>query len=95
MASTAEGIWKLTFVEDATMAIADLHQEWPNATLVAIEYAAHALVGRFFARSFLLTDRLHLHPKGTPFQLKIWESLLQISEGELRTYAQLAAAAEN
>ena len=95
VASTAKGICKLIFVENPILAIADLYNEWPNATLVATEDAAHAQVGRFFARSFLPTDRLHLHLKGTPFQLKIWESLLRIPEGELRTYAQLAAAAEN
>ncbi|ALW86046.1 cysteine methyltransferase [Hymenobacter sedentarius] len=95
VASTAKGICKLVFVEDVTKALSDLRQEWPNATLVAAEEPAHTQVARFFARTFQPTDRLHLHLKGTPFQLKIWESLLRIPEGELRTYAQLATAAEN
>jgi AraC family transcriptional regulator, regulatory protein of adaptative response / methylated-DNA-[protein]-cysteine methyltransferase len=95
VASTNKGICKLVFVEDEKAALAELHQEWPNAAFAAEITAAHAQVARFFARDFPPTGRLHLHLKGTPFQLKIWESLLRVPEGELRTYAQLAEAAEN
>jgi AraC family transcriptional regulator of adaptative response/methylated-DNA-[protein]-cysteine methyltransferase len=95
VASTAKGICKLAFVEDERATLAELRQEWPAALLTRAEPAAHAQVARFFARDFAPTARLHLHLKGTPFQLKIWESLLRIPEGHLRTYSQLAAAAEN
>lgn len=30
--------------------------------------------------------------KGTPFQIKVWEALLQIPRGETRTYADIARA---
>ncbi|WP_310396623.1 methylated-DNA--[protein]-cysteine S-methyltransferase [Hymenobacter sp.] len=93
VASTATGICKLAFVDDEDLAVAALRQEWPHANLIAADTALHAQVARFFARDFTPADRLHLHLKGTPFQLKIWESLLRIPEGELRTYAQLADAA--
>lgn len=95
VASTAKGICKMAFVEDEALALAELRQEWPNATFSACETAAHAQVARFFARDFAPAHRLHLHLRGTAFQLKIWESLLRIPEGELRTYAQMAAAAES
>ncbi|GAB2871693.1 bifunctional transcriptional activator/DNA repair enzyme AdaA [Hymenobacter ruber] len=94
VASTDKGICKLDFIEDKTAALAELRAEWPNATLIAEGMPAHAQVARFFARDFPPTGRLHLHLKGTAFQLKIWESLLRVPEGELRTYAQLAEAAE-
>ncbi|MBD2721121.1 bifunctional transcriptional activator/DNA repair enzyme AdaA [Hymenobacter armeniacus] len=95
VASTPKGICKLAFTDDAPAAVAELRQEWPNAVLAATTADSHATVARFFTRAFQPADRLHLHLKGTPFQLKIWESLLRIPEGELRTYSQLAAAAEN
>jgi AraC family transcriptional regulator of adaptative response/methylated-DNA-[protein]-cysteine methyltransferase len=95
VAATAKGICKLVFVEDEQAALAELCQEWPNATFSAAETSAHAQVARFFARDFSPAQRLHLHLKGTAFQLKIWESLLRIPEGELRTYAHVAAAAES
>jgi AraC family transcriptional regulator of adaptative response/methylated-DNA-[protein]-cysteine methyltransferase len=95
VASTAKGICKLAFMEDEAVALTELREEWPNATLIAEKSAFHAQVARFFARVFAPADRLHLHLKGTAFQLKIWESLLRVPEGELRTYAQVAAAAES
>lgn len=95
VASTAKGICQLVFVEDEAQALIELRAEWPNATFVAAENTVHAQVARFFARDFSPTSRLHLHLKGTAFQFKIWESLLRIPEGELRTYAQVAAAAES
>ena len=94
VASTEKGICKLAFAEDKAVAEAELRQEWPRATIGPGEAPAHAQVARFFARTFLAADRLHLHLKGTPFQLKIWESLLRIPEGQLCTYAQLAEAAD-
>jgi AraC family transcriptional regulator of adaptative response/methylated-DNA-[protein]-cysteine methyltransferase len=95
VASTSKGICRLVFVEDRELAVAELRQEWPNALLAASAASSHGQVARFFARDFTPTARLHLHLKGTPFQLKIWESLLRVPEGELRTYSQLAEAAEN
>ncbi|MFT4023457.1 MAG: methylated-DNA--[protein]-cysteine S-methyltransferase [Flavihumibacter sp.] len=34
---------------------------------------------------------IRLHLKGTPFQLKVWESLLRIAPGKLCTYGSIAA----
>ena len=93
VASTTKGICKLVFVDGQEEPLAELRQEWPQASIIAEATAAHAQVAQFFAREFTAADRLHLHLKGTPFQLKIWESLLRVPEGELRTYAQLAGAA--
>jgi AraC family transcriptional regulator of adaptative response/methylated-DNA-[protein]-cysteine methyltransferase len=95
VASTSKGICRLVFVENRELAVAELRQEWPNALFTASAASSHGQVARFFARDFTPTARLHLHLKGTPFQLKIWESLLRVPEGELRTYSQLAEAAEN
>ena len=93
VASTAKGICKLAFGEDEEAAFTELQQEWPNATFAAAAIPLHAQVARFFARDFPPTEGLHLHLKSTPFQLKIWESLLRIPEGQRRTYAHLAEAA--
>ena len=90
VAATDKGICKLVFTDDQKAAVAELRREWPQASISAAEAAAHTQVARFFARRFTAADRLHLHLRGTPFQLKIWESLLRIPEGERRTYSQLA-----
>ncbi|TGE28893.1 bifunctional transcriptional activator/DNA repair enzyme AdaA [Hymenobacter metallicola] len=93
VASTSKGICRLHFADDADQALTELRQEWPQATLRAQASPEHAQVARFFAREFGPTDRLNLHLKGTDFQLKVWESLLRIPEGQLTTYAGLAAQA--
>jgi len=95
VASTPTGICHLHFADadDPAQALAALRQEWPQATLTAQADAHHAQVARFFARDFGPAERLHLHLRGTPFQLKVWESLLRIPEGQRRSYGQLAAAA--
>jgi AraC family transcriptional regulator of adaptative response/methylated-DNA-[protein]-cysteine methyltransferase len=71
VASTAKGICKLVFVDDEELAVSELRREWPNATLTATQTTLHAQVARVFAHDFPPTDRLHLHLKGTSFQLKI------------------------
>ncbi|TGE20122.1 bifunctional transcriptional activator/DNA repair enzyme AdaA [Hymenobacter elongatus] len=93
VASTPKGICCLHFADDADLALAELRQEWPQATLLAEMTAEHTQVARFFAREVGPGDRLHLHLKGTDFQLKVWKSLLRIPEGRLATYAGLAAEA--
>ncbi|MBF9237635.1 methylated-DNA--[protein]-cysteine S-methyltransferase [Hymenobacter sp. BT683] len=95
VASTTKGICKLSFFDDANTAVAELHQEWPNAAIRNAPSPYHDEAARFFARNFSPNERLRLHLKGTAFQLKIWEALLRIPEGQLRTYSQLAEAAEN
>ncbi len=35
---------------------------------------------------------LKLHPRGTPFQTRVWQALLTIPHGETRSYAQIARA---
>ena len=38
---------------------------------------------------------LPIRPEGTPFQLSVWNALLQIPYGETRSYQQIAAAVGN
>lgn len=94
VASTAKGICWLHFYDGLPAeALADLRREWPAARLEPQAAAAHAQVQRFFLRDFRAPDRLHLHLRGTDFQLKVWASLLRIGEGERTTYGQVAARA--
>jgi len=51
---------------------------------------AKAELEAYFARRRLGFD-LPLAPRGTPFQLKLWQALSAIPYGELRTYGELAA----
>jgi len=92
VASTGLGICHLSFADDDAAALHNLKQRFPMADFReewdALQEQALALL-----HGATPVNRLKLHLKGTPFQLKVWEALLRIPPGRLATYGQLAAAA--
>jgi methylated-DNA-[protein]-cysteine S-methyltransferase len=60
----------------------------PPADAVLLEAAKQ--LGAYFAGERREFD-LPLHPRGTPFQLTVWEALRRIPYGETVTYGELAA----
>ncbi|MEM9431056.1 MAG: bifunctional helix-turn-helix domain-containing protein/methylated-DNA--[protein]-cysteine S-methyltransferase [Pseudomonadota bacterium] len=87
--ATERGIAALGFFggADEDMVRADLMARWPAATYrhdpTAIRQEAQAL---FEARE------ASLHLIGAPFQIKVWEALLQVPTGHVTTYSTIAAA---
>ncbi len=97
IASTPRGICKLSFADSLDAALADLKLTFPNANLIeqstdfhqqALAFLAGLQTNNQLAKSNQQTIELHL--KGTPFQLKVWEALLQIPTGKLSTYGSIA-----
>lgn len=67
----------------------DLQSRWPDATFV--ENPAH--LRPWVTAAFDLTDQsTPLHLIGAPFQIKVWEALLQIPTGTVTTYSEIAGA---
>lgn len=89
VASTVKGICHMAFVNDRTMAIAELQLRFPNAMIREKQDALHQSALSIFSGERLCEVKLHL--KGTPFQLKVWETLLKIPAGGLATYSAVAA----
>lgn len=73
---------------DETM-IAELRARWPAAVLHRDDDGAQALMQRIFAHA-PAPGRVHLVLRGTNFQVKVWEALIRIPPGDLRSYRQLA-----
>lgn len=90
VASTTKGICHLFFEEDEEQALAGLKSRFPKATYhqVADQLQQNALF--IFQKDWRQLNKIKLHLNGTPFQLKVWESLLTIPEGGLTTYGSLA-----
>lgn len=88
-ASTTKGICHLAFADDETGAINVLRQKFPNAkyTQNTDSFQTEALNAFVHGTS---ADTVKLHLKGTPFQLKVWEALLNIPTGNLITYGGIA-----
>jgi AraC family transcriptional regulator of adaptative response/methylated-DNA-[protein]-cysteine methyltransferase len=90
IATTKRGLCKLSFFDslDAeSEVINELHQEWPKATIQHSVDATQDIANKIFSRK---PEPLAILCKGTPFQLLVWEALLKIPEGELRSYQQVA-----
>lgn len=87
--ATDRGICGLAFTEDMgrSAALSDLKSRWPEATFVEDASVAE------MAQTALVGGDAHLHLIGAPFQIKVWEALLQIPSGHVTTYSDLAAAA--
>lgn len=91
---TPRGICHLAFAQEqdhAAMLLA-MCAEWPNASLVADECESAVLAGRIFGGLPSNGKPLALLLRGTNFQLQVWEALLRIPEGQLRTYGDIATA---
>lgn len=96
LAVTERGVCGLAFVDgDSTRALDDLRRNWPAAHLIEDPAATAPFHARIFARDGANAESAGPIPlllKGTNFQIRVWEALLRLAQGELTTYGDLAAA---
>ncbi len=95
IAITPRGICHLAFVNPVSRhdALARLKHDWPRAKLIADQSATRAAIARAFPiGGSKKLPPLSLHIKGTNFQLKVWEALLQIPDGGVTTYGDIAGS---
>ncbi len=103
IATTERGICNLSFVDDSEgKAIDNLVADWKQAEMIEDYKSTAPLVTRIFSdMSTRLTTRLEtdsplkLHLRGTNFQIKVWEALLNIPSGAVTTYEHIAAQIGN
>ncbi len=95
VALTHLGLCHLDFFDDdSTTALSQLRKNWPHANLREDPDATAPLIPAVFTPhlplSLLQPMPLRLHLRGTDFQLKIWQRLLQVPPGNLISYQDLA-----
>ena len=102
IASTERGICHLGFVQTSEgNAIDNLVADWKQAKMIEDYTFTAPLIARIFAMpkadsAFDQADqRLSLHLRGTNFQIKVWEALLNIPAGSVTTYEHIAAQIGN
>lgn len=90
VASTPKGVCHMFFEEDEDKALSDLKGRFPKAKYHQItdKFQQDALF--IFQKDWKQLDKIKLHLAATPFQLKVWESLLKIPMGMLSTYGEIA-----
>ena len=95
IAATERGICHLGFVQTSEgNAIDNLVADWKQAKMIEDYKSTAPLAARIFL------DRqpgspLKLHLRGTNFQIKVWEALLNIPIGTVTTYEHIAAQIGN
>ena len=92
VASTAKGICYLAFADDRDEAFGNLHAQFPNAGYTQVVDTAQQNALFIFTKDWSQLSNIKLHLKGTNFQLKVWEALLNIPMGGLSTYSAVASA---
>ena len=91
IATTDRGICHLGFVQTTEgNAIDNLVSDWNQAIMIEDHKATASLVEPIFDLGYR-SKPLSVHLRGTNFQLKVWEALLQIPAGVVTTYEGIAA----
>ncbi|MBE7635469.1 methylated-DNA--[protein]-cysteine S-methyltransferase [Sneathiella sp. P13V-1] len=95
VASTPKGVCHMQFEEDEDLAFEGLRARFPNAPFRQITDKLQQDALFIFQDDWKRLDQIKLHLSGTPFQIKVWESLLKIPEGAVSTYGDIATKIGN
>jgi AraC family transcriptional regulator of adaptative response/methylated-DNA-[protein]-cysteine methyltransferase len=90
VASTPKGICHIGFANNESRSLRILRDRYANASMLHEAALPHQDVLKVFREDWENIPRIRLHLKATPFQLKVWEALLKIPFGQIRTYSQVA-----
>lgn len=87
VAATPRGICGMGFTAEfgRDWSLTDMQSRWPEATYVQDEAALTPQV-----TAILGGDAANLHLIGAPFQIKVWEALLNVPTGHVTTYGEIA-----
>ncbi|MEO1656695.1 MAG: bifunctional DNA-binding transcriptional regulator/O6-methylguanine-DNA methyltransferase Ada [Pseudomonadota bacterium] len=97
MAATEKGVCFVMFGDAEEALFHQLHTEFPNATLVGKDQSEDPLLDDWMsALERHLSDGaprpdLPLDLRGTAFQMKVWRFLMSIPDGDVVSYAEVAA----
>lgn len=88
---TPRGICHLAFVQGSgkRAALKELRAHWPDARMRPGRNASARALRSLFAPK--RGSRLIAVVRGTPFQIKVWQALLRIPAGHVRSYGGIAA----
>ena len=89
LAVTTRGVCFLAFVEnERSAALEQLRQTWPKARLSEQPKRTAPVVEQIFSPNS--TTSIPVHLRGTNFQIKVWEALLRLPQGQVTSYQALA-----
>src|SRR3989442_8333043 len=92
--ATERGLAGLAFADpgEEQAALADMRARWPKARLLENTARTAPLACRIFdSKLWRAEQRLRVVLIGTDFELRVWETLLEIPMGRAMTYSEIAA----
>ena len=95
VASTTKGICYMAFSDNKTVTLDELKKQFPRADYHNRVDVIQQNAVSIFTKDWQKMDRVKLHIKGTDFQLKVWQTLLNIPIGSLLTYCDIAKLIDN
>jgi AraC family transcriptional regulator of adaptative response/methylated-DNA-[protein]-cysteine methyltransferase len=94
--STGKGICYMAFADQGQdAALAELKKNFPRAAYQQLTDQIQQNALFIFNQDWSRLAEIKLHLKGTPFQLKVWETLLKIPMGDVSTYTKVAGKLNN
>ena len=85
----------MAFADDEKNALEALQKKFPNAHYKQMVDLIQQNALYIFTHDWKKLNNIKLHLKGTPFQIKVWETLLKIPMGQLSTYGEIAKNIQN
>jgi AraC family transcriptional regulator of adaptative response/methylated-DNA-[protein]-cysteine methyltransferase len=94
--STHKGICYMAFADNGQeAALQELKKSFPKAGFQQLTDKIQQDALFIFNQDWSKLGDIKLHLKGTPFQIKVWETLLKIPMGEVSTYTGIAEKLNN
>ncbi|MBL7818794.1 MAG: methylated-DNA--[protein]-cysteine S-methyltransferase [Saprospiraceae bacterium] len=96
LAMTQRGICSLSFLEngDRKTAFEEVRNKWKNAEFIENQCNTEGLVAQIFDEQSS-NRKFNLLVKGTNFQIKVWQALLNIPTGGMVSYQTIARVIDN
>ena len=88
--SSKRGITYMGFEKNIAKGLKHIKNTFPNATYLNESDSIQENALLLFNRDWTNIKEIKLYLKGTNFQFKVWETLITIPFGELRTYGDIA-----
>lgn len=87
---TRRGVCALHFVTEGEAPLSLISATWPGAALVEDRKETAAVMRRIFAPANGAPASVAILAKGSNFQIQVWQALLSIPAGAVRTYGGIA-----
>lgn len=89
---TGRGICHLSFLQEdnRSTAVEELERAWENATVRENSRNTEMMASAIFNRKPGKQEKLSVLVKGTNFQVKVWNALLEVPYGNVTTYQSIA-----